>query len=147
MDSKLAVATSQEITAVLAIIGHTPRFRLDAETSRIVEKFRGLSIDLTEWIKSTSALTENYSAALRDILAERAHQISLGYDAEHDDGHFGAEIVRAALARIQRAIGESHYSTSPVAREKLVDATAMLIAEIERLDRLAERIATSKVEG
>ncbi|WP_051949288.1 hypothetical protein [Methylosinus sp. PW1] len=75
------------------------------------------------------------SNAERDVLDERRRQITKGYDAEHDDEHVDGEIARAAIARIQRAMGESHYSASPTAREKLVDGVAMLIAEIERLDR------------
>lgn len=100
-----------------------------------------------------------------DVIAERARQISdEGYDQAHDDKHFDGSIARAAACyafpeydreyEVRREHG-AHYAVPkhwPLSwhakhwkpktrREDLVRAGALIIAEIERLDRRDKRTA------
>ena len=88
-------------------------------------------------------------SVLDDIIAERNRQIELGYDAEHDDEHTNNQLARAAasyavgggLFKIQLNVPlqvwpyQWYYEDEKTEREKLVIAAALLVAEIERLDR------------
>ena len=107
-------------------------------------------------------------SAWTDVLAERRRQVDVeGFDAQHDDGHSDGEIGRAAaayalsamkryqipidLARNMPSIvaaiwpweaGDFKPSGKPNAvRRSLVKAAALIIAEIERLDRADARKA------
>lgn len=101
--------------------------------------------------------------AIEDVLAERKRQIDTeGWTPEHDDQHRGGELVHAAscyaLQAVERAWllgtenGEINYRQDALPRDwpdswaeewwkpknprrDLVRAAAMLIAEIERIDR------------
>lgn len=98
-----------------------------------------------------------------EIEARRRKQVAKGYDAAHDDEHALGEIALAAAAYavVGNPInsGRSAFSNEDIAlmlwpwaleqftpwrvpqrtiaaeRQNLVDAAAMLVAEIERLDR------------
>lgn len=88
-------------------------------------------------------------AAAADVLAERQRQISAeGWTPEHDDEHTEfcagrglSELARAAKAYIEADVYNwpwtpiSFKPTSP--RRNLVKAGALILAEIERLDRLS----------
>lgn len=72
------------------------------------------------------------------ISAERERQISKGYDAAHDDGHKGGEIIMAdwgARARIEAAINAGRSGDSPAYKELLAQAAAQCVAEIDRVER------------
>ncbi|KUR80939.1 hypothetical protein [Novosphingobium sp. FSW06-99] len=100
------------------------------------------------------------SLVLAEIADERLRQIAIeGYDPHHDDTHHHGELARhaavlalyAALPDEQRAdadsLGPVHYSAEEIwpwlpsefklapRRRDLVKAAALLLAEIERLDR------------
>jgi hypothetical protein len=91
--------------------------------------------------------------AIQDIAAERARQIAVeGWDAAHDDAHKNGALAMAAAsyaaeaadtlrgqARIAKAIWPWAWSWWKPAdpRRDLVRAGALIVAEIERLDRLA----------
>ncbi|WPO68738.1 hypothetical protein SDC64_07410 [Acinetobacter haemolyticus] len=101
----------------------------------------------------------NLSKAINDVLAERERQINVkGYSTDHDDAYEQNELVRAASGYVDQVVGrawifESHpnlyrsevasefwpwdpiYWKPKSPREDLVRAAAILIAEIERLDR------------
>lgn len=110
-----------------------------------------------------AALTE----AVQDVLAERRAQVqSKGYDASHDDEHVNDEIAAyAALyampegARDWDASMQGYAETLGEAllpndwtmpdfgddrRVQLVKAGALILAEIERLDRAAARTPTGE---
>jgi hypothetical protein len=82
------------------------------------------------------------SNALKDIEAERRRQIEAeGWTPEHDDEHSSGELADAAACY---ARGRQMSSVWPWAdewwkpgtrRRELVKAGALIVAEIERLDR------------
>ena len=98
-------------------------------------------------------LDTQLNAALRDIAAERRRQIEQeGWTPEHDDKHVRGEIASAAasysVAGLEGgealAIGIWPWSVDwwkPKDRRRdLVRAAALIVAEIERLDRAARAI-------
>lgn len=93
-------------------------------------------------------------AALDDIVAERRRQIEReGWDAEHDDNHSTGEIALAAASYAYAATISDleasrksgiitaiwpwhlHWFKPQGKRRNLVKAGALIVAEIERLDR------------
>ncbi len=95
-------------------------------------------------------MTVPLTAAMSDVIAERARQISdEGWTPEHDDQHQSGQLSDAAACY---ALGASHWPHEVFdlfwpwdrewwrpqdARRNLVKACALAIAEIERLDRAA----------
>lgn len=94
------------------------------------------------------------SQAAQDVLAERQRQISAeGWTPEHDDDHGDGEIAAAAATyalAASRCFAEQqpYHQTWPwdagwwkptTARRDLVKAAALILAEIERLDRADAR--------
>lgn len=98
------------------------------------------------------------SAAIRDVIVERQRQITAeGWTAEHDDQHESGELARAAACYAVMSVRESVLSDGEYAasqkklpfnwpweptwwkptnpRRDLVKAAALILAEIERLDR------------
>ncbi|MBP7568106.1 MAG: hypothetical protein KA795_19080 [Burkholderiaceae bacterium] len=87
------------------------------------------------------------SDAARDVLAERRRQIEAeGYDPDHDDKHTDCSLSRAAACYATGSMkgwpwreedfkdsGDGQYSENH--RRMLVKAGALILAEIERLDR------------
>lgn len=89
------------------------------------------------------------SPAARDVLAERQRQIQReGWTPEHDDEHCRGELAQAAACYAIGSVGCTSGTTMlwPWAmndwkpkgeRRDLIRAAALIIAEIERLDRAA----------
>ncbi|GGE79254.1 hypothetical protein GCM10007285_03850 [Stappia taiwanensis] len=89
------------------------------------------------------------SRAARDVLDERARQaIEEGFTAEHDDQHRRGELTFAAIAYLMALVNPNGARTwwpgwswswawfKPQGpRRDLVKAGALILAEIERLDR------------
>lgn len=101
------------------------------------------------------------SPAVRDVTAERRRQTEAeGWTIEHDDEHSHCELASAALCYCASAVawGANRIPTEPPwnwpwegrwwkpknQRADLVRAGALILAEIERLDRDAAR---RRVEG
>lgn len=98
------------------------------------------------------------SKAIEDVIAERKRQIEKeGYSTEHDDEHNNFEMSDAALCYIESAQHEGmpcdvsgawpwdiKYWKPKSPREDLVRAAALIIAEIERLDRANARDSARK---
>lgn len=95
--------------------------------------------------------------AIADIADERNRQTEVeGWSHSHDDAHEGGEIGDAAISYI-RAAGDvkmrtdhnrcpyqwpwerARWKPKLEARRNLVVAAALIVAEIERLDRAAEK--------
>lgn len=71
---------------------------------------------------------------LQDIAAERVRQVvDLGYTPEHDDAHSDALLRSLAYGRLTAAAGAPSEAGR---RLRLVQSAALLVAEIERIDRL-----------
>jgi len=83
------------------------------------------------------------SSVYEDITTERNRQISLGYTEEHDDGHTNGSIADAAAAYAVRnryiAADIWPYDIYPAfsgnRRTSLIKAAALIVAEVERMDR------------
>lgn len=90
------------------------------------------------------------TAAARDVLAERRRQIEKeGWTPEHDDEHANGELARAAACYanpilVSEAVRDGGWGFWPWdwrswkprdARSNLVRACALILAEIERIDR------------
>jgi hypothetical protein len=89
---------------------------------------------------------QNLSQAAQDVLAERARQIDVeGWSSSHDDEHNNHELAHAAACyaypELTALIGVKTWPWDPEAfkvhdhRRNYVRAAALLLAEIERLDR------------
>lgn len=101
---------------------------------------------------SATVLAAPNSQILLEVMAERERQVSkLGYTAAHDDTHTDGELAMAAMAYLQSSVTARTVKAedidfwwpsgwSPMKREtrraELVAAGALVLAEIERLDRL-----------
>lgn len=78
--------------------------------------------------------------AERDVISERRDQIMVrGYTEEHDDAQANGEMIdhdhRGAFERLNAYVNDRH----PNPRHCLVETAALIIAEIERLDRANAR--------
>lgn len=90
-------------------------------------------------------------SAIDDVVAERVRQVLReGWSAEHDDQHATGDMARAAAAYAIHGLEpvgiiesiwpwEARWWKPKDARHNLVRAAALLIAEIERLDRAEAR--------
>jgi hypothetical protein len=78
-------------------------------------------------------------AVIDEIAAERDRQLAKGWTPNHDDQHTAGEIIDApdwgAVARLDVA---TSIATPHERRRLLVQAAALIVAEIERLDRAAD---------
>lgn len=79
---------------------------------------------------------------LQDIASERRRQIhEKGWTPEHDDTHDKGELVRAAICYADPSLVDAlwpfvgNFPLGSDRRASLVKAAALLVAEIERLDR------------
>jgi hypothetical protein len=92
--------------------------------------------------------TPKLNRAARDVIGERQRQVSIeGYSLYRDDGYINGEMADAAAAYATLAgkpksmttdwpWGAETFKPSADRRRDLVKAAALLLAEIERLDRL-----------
>lgn len=108
---------------------------------------------------TTASTAPKMTAAARDVLRERFRQIHAeNWSAAHDDAHTGGEMARAAACYASFA-GEAdnyrhHFPGVPLTwpwdclwwkptnrRRDLIKAAALIVAEIERLDRAGQALA------
>lgn len=97
---------------------------------------------------ATSPVAEEAKGAARDVLAERQRQISAeGWTPEHDDEHDVGELSQAAAFYAMYGLSfergrvvwpwDESWLKPGSRRRNLVKAGALILAEIERLDRAA----------
>ncbi len=139
------------------------RERVDVDACTINQGDTSIPYSLVIWTsaderKPLASAAPAITGAIADVLAERRRQIEVkGWTPEHDDEHACAEMARAAASY---ALPESHrpnhgqqldvWSVPPPfwpwdfeywkpkdRRFDLVRAAALILAEIERLDRAA----------
>lgn len=79
------------------------------------------------------------SKVLNDIGAERSRQVAKGWTEDHDDSHTAGELLYASWGAEER-LDLALKATSFTARRRLlVEAAALIVAEIERHDRAEAR--------
>lgn len=111
----------------------------------------------TELENGVRAVTEAFArrtvagSAFADVMAERRRQVEIGRKPEHDDTYTDGQLAQAAAAYGLVAAGWEPKAAREIwpkfwdfswwkprdPRRNLVKAGALIIAEIERLDRLA----------
>lgn len=121
--------------------------------------WRGFNGDLYLAAQAQPVVNQQLTTAARDVLAERQRQVTAeGWTTEHDDSHHTGEIALAAGCYAMYAHHPDYYGTGPrenrvprmwpwaekwwkqaPPRRMLVKAGALILAEIERIDR-ARRI-------
>jgi len=102
-------------------------FAVDVETDAERQKLQDLTLARLQEVDTVAVGTEQ---ALWRVKAERQRQGELGYTADHDDQHGVAHLVDEALLRLQGRLWT---------RDELVQASALLVAAVEWLDRAERR--------
>lgn len=129
----------------------TPEER--AEHDARIAEFKSMLPQPVPVVSGESA-SQPLTDALCDVIAERQRQISVkGWTPEHDDTYIGCELAAAAISYIEPVEAENYWpadwhdgSFRPSDyRRNLVKATALLLAELERLDRISATSALSEV--
>ena len=111
------------------------------------------------WAAGYNAALAELSAAMSDVVDERRRQVAAeGWTPEHDDKHGDGALLTAAVCYAQRRMDEDRFGSVPPSapaawpwsrewwkpkdrRRDLVRAAALLVAEIERIDRGAAKRA------
>ena len=82
---------------------------------------------------------------LDEIAAERRHQADKGWTPEHDDKHTHGEIIDNAEWGAVPWLIRAPLERPAKARRLLIEAAALIVAEIERRDReTVLRMASAK---
>nr|WP_183448463.1 DUF4406 domain-containing protein [Microvirga lupini] len=123
----------------------------------------GMPILLMDGAEEVPAVAGEQTDAVRDVLAERCRQVEKeGRTLEHDDEHDAGELAAAAAAYALNAAGqlnphsqgdgghaqpmcwpwEPEFWKPGIPRRDLVKAAALILAEIERWDRIIARGTT-----
>ena len=106
-------------------------------------------------LRAALAQAQQLEPAARDVLAERRRQVSAeGWDTKHDDHHTDGELAVAASCYANPVFSSYGGGRCPIAwpwtlawwkpkdrRSDLVRAGALILAEIERLDRARAALA------
>lgn len=104
---------------------------------------------------SSESVSQSLTDALRDVIAERQRQVSVkGWTPEHDDTYTCGELSGVAISYIEPMEAVFYWPAEwhddrfkpSDERRNLVKATALLLAEIERLDRISAASALSEVD-
>lgn len=125
-----------------------PRLGISSDCPRELETARDREIDL---FRKLSDLKDDFRVGVRavhDVLAERKRQIQVeGFTPVHDDEYQPGTMADAAMAYLVSAQGRKDIALDywpwrdgfkpKNRRHDLVRAAALLIAEIERMDRAA----------
>jgi len=117
--------------------GYQPNKPAGMGSTKIAPPPKRLSIDPTRGV-------------LDEIYQERRRQLDEGYDAEHDDTHSEGEIAAYAACmalppdyrytHVVEALTPVDWNTPVYSgrRRDLIKSVAMLVAEVERLDRVEQ---------
>lgn len=82
------------------------------------------------------------TAVLHDINTERERQLLKGFDAQHDDKHGDEQLLYNARCLLSEEPDDwgLFYKHKQDRRRQLVIAATLIVAEIERMDRLQEKM-------
>lgn len=160
-------AMASDISAIIALLGFNqypgvdPVLRaitdliLDKAENQVLRKERDSTLSRNADLEAL--LSGHIGQAEQDVLAERRRQVETeGFDASHDDAATRGQIARAAGCYALHAGGvgtdwpkgirngsalfwpwDEKWWRPRSARENLVRAGALVLAEIDRLDRIA----------
>lgn len=79
---------------------------------------------------------------LHEIQAERDRQRAKGYNAQHDDEHYDGAITRGAWGAASRLkLADACKLDTLYRRARLIEAAALIVAEVERMDRAYPHMA------
>lgn len=154
MHDYLKAQQPQSAEAVAYVLTRDGEVCYEADDGIVISNTPGDETDLYKW-QPVYFTTPQPSAgvatdAARDVLAERHRQISAeGWTPEHDDEHDMGSLASAAgcyaMYTLAYPTGDPHpnwpwdkawWKPSQDGRRNLVKAGALILAEIERLDRL-----------
>lgn len=117
------------------------------ETIAIVTQMADMALDGDE-VPTTGQLAVSVRSAARDVLAERKRQQAVeGWTPEHDDQYTKGQLARAACAYIYGGFMMWPEDFDPqmfkmsTRRRDLEKGIALALAELERIDRAADRAA------
>lgn len=80
--------------------------------------------------------TDHTERVLNDVRAERERQPQLGWTPEHDvDHHSTHDLVRLAESYAHKPESDRFEHNGYYSRRRLVQATSLLVAAIEAMDR------------
>jgi len=116
-----------------------PLFREDAALGIVAARAQIQPLEIDNLVIKHGLPTT--SPAWLALLAERQNQIGLGRDPAHDDSHERGELIWmpwGALNRLVRATQIRRDGPLSEYRRRLVQAGALILAELERLDRAAQ---------
>lgn len=118
------------------------------EAGEAQEEYLGYLDERIELIETFAAVA---SPAVNAVACERRKQVLKGYDAAHDDEHDNGELAFAASALAMDSDGLWPWGRTGfpagTRREQLVKAAAMLVADIERIDRAEQLSTCQRPEG
>ncbi|WP_254612281.1 ead/Ea22-like family protein [Citrobacter werkmanii] len=124
------------------------------ESLSLRNKFQEVNCDLCEKLEAAEKRiaeleARSFNPAILDVIAERQRQQSVeGWTPEHDNAYQNSELADAAACYAIHAHNQgfstpAHWPWSPDwwkqsgARRDLIKAGALILAEIERIDRAA----------
>lgn len=148
---------AQECTDVVSIIREVIASRKALEAAKAaqqtaLEYTAGIEDRLEDALARIAELeSRTFNPALLDVIAERQRQRSVeGWTSEHDDGYSNGELAMAAICYINETGTVNRNGGKPwgwpwdaswwkpdARRRNLVKACALVLAEIERIDRAA----------
>lgn len=111
-----------------------------------IERIKTINATLPSFsLKTVEALVKMLESctgtkAIHDVIAERQRQQTVkGFSTEQDDTYVGFQLSAAAICYIEPMEAENYWPADcfkPTdTRRNLIKAAALIIAEIERLDR------------
>jgi hypothetical protein len=156
-DSREVDRLADAVIAVLAIAAAAPVARVNDQFSRDgyndeIDSF--LPVGTRLYAAPIGAARQPVTSAAAEVLAERSRQIeSEGCTLDHDNGYQGGELSRAAACYALTADSQELDGAPPewpwpaawwkptTERRNLIKAGALILAEIERLDRAGAKKA------
>ena len=145
-----ALNSAANPTTVLALLDELEK--MQAQSSKWCEAFhKAVSVGARYEERIAELEARAFNPAILDVIAERQRQQSVeGWMPEHDDEHCNGELAMAAVCYINETETVNRNGGKPwgwpwdaswwkpnARRRNLVKAGALILAEIERIDRAA----------